>query len=96
MKTISSTRFVMALACASVLSAFSISPALADRDGGDRHDARQSQREWRGEREGRGHYRPVYRHPYYYAQPVYVPPPVYYEPRQSSGISLFFPLDLRR
>jgi hypothetical protein len=25
-----------------------------------------------------------------------VPPPVYYEPQQSPGINLFFPLDLRR
>jgi hypothetical protein len=25
-----------------------------------------------------------------------VPPPVYYRPQQSPGISLFFPLDLRR
>jgi hypothetical protein len=24
-----------------------------------------------------------------------VPPPVYYAPRQSPGITLFFPLDLR-
>jgi hypothetical protein len=37
------------------------------------------------------------RQPYYnYAQPVYVPPPVYYEPRQSPGISLFFPLNLHQ
>lgn len=28
-------------------------------------------------------------------QPVYVPPPVYYAACQSSGISRFFPLDLR-
>lgn len=43
----------------------------------------------------RSEYRPEYRRAYRYAQPIYVPPPVYYEPRQSSGISLFFPLDLR-
>jgi hypothetical protein len=37
------------------------------------------------------------RQPYYnYAQPVYVPPPVYYGPRQSPGISLFFPLNLHQ
>jgi len=55
---------------------------------GDRH------RQWRGE--DRGYvYRPYYPQPYLYAQPVYVPPPVYYAPRQSPGISLFFPLDLR-
>ncbi len=40
-------------------------------------------------------YKPGYAHPYYYSQPVYVPPPVYYEPYQSPGINLFFPLDLR-
>jgi hypothetical protein len=37
----------------------------------------------------------VYQHPYNYSQPVYAPPPVYYEPQQSPGISLFFPLDIR-
>ncbi len=51
-------------------------------------------REWRGEDRDYG-YRPIYPQPYVYAQPVYVPPPVYYAPRQSPGISLFFPLDLR-
>jgi len=98
MNTISPTRLrvVMALAFASLISAFSISPAFADRDNGHRQDARHSQREWRGDRDGHRYYRPVYRRPYVYAQPVYVPPPVYYEPRQSAGISLFFPLDLRR
>lgn len=53
------------------------------------------QPEWRGDRRGY-RYRPDYRRPYRYAEPVYLPPPVYYEPRQSPGISLFFPLDLRR
>jgi hypothetical protein len=33
---------------------------------------------------------------YNYAQPVYVPPPVYYGPRQSPGVSLFFPLNIRQ
>lgn len=51
-------------------------------------------REWRGQDRNYG-YRPVYPQPYLYSQPVYVPPPVYYAPRQSPGISLFFPLDLR-
>jgi hypothetical protein len=94
---------VMALAIASVISGLSIAPAFADKndghDKGNRHGNKHSQREWRGDREGYGggyYYRPEYRQPYYYAQPVYVPPPVYYEPRQSPGISLFFPLDLRR
>ena len=58
------------------------------------HGARQSDHSKRVPR-GEGH-RPVYRQPYAYSQPVYVPPPVYYEPQQSPGISLFFPLDLRR
>jgi hypothetical protein len=61
--------------------------------------------EWRGDHEGyengygyenRG-YSPRYQQPYYnYAQPIYIPPPVYYAPQQSPGISLFFPLNIRR
>ncbi len=92
---------LMALAFASVISGLSISPALADNDGGHgdhgqrgRH-GHHGQREWRGDREDYG-YQSEYRQPYIYAQPVYVPPPVYYEPRQSPGISFFFPLDIRR
>lgn len=68
----------------------------------DRHD-RHGQQHWRGDHGGyrdgyRDSYRyqPTYRQSYYYAQPVYVPPPVYYEPQRSPGVSLFFPLDLRR
>ncbi len=53
------------------------------------------QPEWRGDRSGY-RYRPQYQQPYSYAQPVYVPPPVYYEPRQSPGITFFFPLEFRR
>lgn len=98
---------VIALAFASLISGLSISPAFADKhdghDNGNRHGNKHGQREWRGDRDGyrdgyRGgyYYRPEYRQPYIYAQPVYVPPPVYYEPQQSPGISLFFPLDLRR
>jgi len=95
---------VMALAFASAISSLSILPALADNDDGygrgDRHGDHgdhgqrdrhgdNGRREWRGDREGYGY-------PYTYAQPVYVPPPVYYEPRrESSGISIFFPIDLR-
>jgi len=91
----------MALAFASAISSLSILPALADNDDGygrgDRHGDHgqrdrhgdNGRREWRGDREGYGY-------PYTYAQPVYVPPPVYYEPRrESSGISIFFPIDLR-
>ena len=39
------------------------------------------------------HLQPNY---YNYAQPVYVPPPIYYAPRQSPGVSLFFPLNIRQ
>jgi len=87
---------MLAAALAALLGSLSISPALAARnDGhgpGDRH-ANNGKRGWHGENRG---YRPQYPRPYYYAEPVYVPPPVYYEPRQSPGITLFFPLDLRR
>jgi hypothetical protein len=96
-------KVVLALAFASLMGALSISPALAERDDGRGPGARQhvdqgrhlGQRARRGDREG-NYYQPQYRRPYTYAQPVYVPPPVYYEPRQSPGITLFFPLDLRR
>lgn len=96
-------KVAMALAFASLISGMFISPAYAAKDDGHSRAAQQ-----RGARSQRGHhvnrerneyrpqYRPQYRRPYYYAEPVYVPPPVYYEPRQSPGISLFFPLDLRR
>ena len=88
-------RVVMALAFASMFSALSISPVLADNDGKRGKKAHQSQRA-RYDYDQVRYYRPVYRDPYRYEQPVYVPAPVYYEPRQSPGISLFFPLDLRR
>jgi hypothetical protein len=82
-----------------------LSSGLAVADDDDHHDRGHEQRgnhgnqgyrhrEWREEDRAYG-YRPVYPQPYVYAQPVYVPPPVYYAPRQSPGISLFFPLDLR-
>jgi len=94
------------IAMASAVMTLTVSPVLADRDGhhgrGDRH-GRHGQQHWRGDHGGyrdgyRDSYRyqPTYRQPYYYAQPVYVPPPVYYEPQRSPGVSLFFPLDLRR
>lgn len=93
-----------AIVLATLLSGLSISPAFADRDGnpGRGHrNGNQHEREWRYDRDGHRYYDnryygPAYRPPYRYAQPVYVPPPVYYEPRQSPGISLFFPLDQRR
>jgi hypothetical protein len=92
-------KVVMALALASLISGLSISPAFAAKDDGrggegDRHGD-HGQRDRHGDREGYK-YRPEHRRPYYYAQPVYVPPPVYYEPQQSPGISIFFPLDFRR
>ncbi|MBF0462908.1 MAG: hypothetical protein HQL87_16165 [Magnetococcales bacterium] len=37
-----------------------------------------------------------HRRRYHYAQPVYAPPMIYFEPRQSPGIGIFFPLDFRR
>jgi hypothetical protein len=75
------------------------SPLFArDNDQGGRggRNVGQEQRDWRANDARNHRYRHVYRQPYMYAQPVYVPPPVYYEPRQSPGISLFFPLDLRQ
>ena len=102
-------KVVTALAFASLISGLSIAPVLGAGDDdygwgaqrgdhgqrGNRHGDHGQRGEWRGEREDYYGYRPEYRQPYTYAQPVYVPPPVYYEPRQSPGISLFFPLDLR-
>lgn len=92
----------VALVFASLIGGLSMSPASAagfdGHDRGGRHDNR-GQRASHGYRENYGYrqdYRPQYRRPYYYERPVYVPPPVYYEPRQSPGINLFFPLDLRR
>ena len=99
-----SRRSLLVIAFGSALSLLAAGPALAEKnDGhgrGNQH-ASQGQRGWHGERGGRDwrdgrRYRSDYRRPYYYAQPVYAPPPVYYEPQQSPGISLFFPLDLRR
>lgn len=90
---------VAVLGFVSLLGAMSMSPAFADpghgRGGPHANNGQRDhgQRGWHGDRHDGRH---VYRRPYVYAQPVYVPPPVYYEPRQSPGISLFFPLDLRR
>jgi len=86
-------RVVMALAFASLISGLSISPAFADKNDGHGQGARHVNQ---GQRASHGYNRPEYRRPYNYAQPVYVPQPVYYEPQQSPGISLFFPLDFRR
>lgn len=92
-------KFMMSCALAALIGGLSIAPALADRDDDHGRSGRHGnhhQREWRGDRHADYGYRAEYRRPYYYAQPVYVPPPAYYEPRRSPGISLFFPLDLRR
>jgi hypothetical protein len=94
-------RSLIVLALGSAISMLAVGPALAERND-DHGRGKQSQRGWQGDHGARGwhgdrqayRYQPGYRYPY--AQPVYVPPPVYYEPRQSPGISLFFPLDLRR
>jgi len=91
-------RTMLAISCVALLCAMAMPQALADNRNNHGHDNRhadQGRRGWHGEREKYA-YRPDYRRPYYYAQPVYVPPPVYYEPRQSPGVSFFFPLDLRR
>lgn len=83
-----------------VMTGLAVSPPLfaRDNDQGGRGDREfeHGRRDWRAN-DARNHWkRPEYRRPYVYAQPVYIPPPMYYEPRQSPGISLFFPLDLRQ
>jgi hypothetical protein len=84
---------------AAAMAVLALSPPLFARDydqgGRGGRNAEHSQRDWRANDARNQRYRHTYRRPYAYAQPVYVPPPVYYEPRQSPGISLFFPLDLR-
>jgi hypothetical protein len=98
-------RVSSAVVLSSILMLLTSGSAFADRNGGQGNGnshGNQGQRGWHGDHGPRGwhgdrqgnRYQPGYRYPY--AQPVYVPPPVYYEPRQSPGISLFFPLDLRR
>ena len=92
------SKIMTALALASVLGATSITPAFAKHNDGH-HDKGWHKGQQRGER-GDYYYRdqrdPYYYHPYYYSAPVYAPPPVYYAPQPSPGISLFFPLDIRR
>lgn len=90
-------KVVVALAFASLLSGLSIPSAFADRNDNQGRGGRHSDHGQRGHHEGHG-YRNEHRRDYSYEQrsderPVYVPPPVYYEPRQSPGISFFFPLD---
>jgi hypothetical protein len=91
---------LIVITLAIAMAGLALSPPLAarDNDQGDRggRNVDRSQRDWRSSSERNHQYRRVYRRPYVYAQPVFIPPPVAYEPQQSPGISLFFPLDLRR
>ncbi len=105
-------RLTLALALTSFIGGLTISSAFAaggDEHNHERNRANEHSRgdyhdeDWRREPyENRDaaryqyRYEHQYQRQYHYAQPVYVPPPVYYEPRQSNGISLFFPLDIRR
>jgi hypothetical protein len=83
----SARKLAMAFAFASLIGSLFISPEVAARDNG------HSQARNRGH-QAHGH-GPVYRRGYGYGRPVYAPPAVYEEPRQSPGISLFLPLNLR-
>lgn len=97
--------FLLAL----LLTVFSISSALADRDDhewgerGEHHGWHGGgYNGWRGGggygygRYGYGYPQPYgYVQPYGYAQPLYAPPPVYYPPQPSPGINLIFPLNFR-
>ncbi|MFZ2269237.1 MAG: hypothetical protein WAV95_16800 [Azonexus sp.] len=97
-------RAMLAVTLGSAISLLAAAPAMAernDRQGRDQQRAEQQRdhrQSVRDRQRDHRHYRQQSRYvrPYYYAQPVYVPPPVYYEPQQSPGITLFFPLDLRR
>jgi hypothetical protein len=93
-------KVLIAITWATAMAGLVLSPPLAarDNDRGDQggRNVDRSQRDWRSNGERNHQYRHVYRRPYAYAQPVFIPPPVVYEPQQSPGISLFFPLDLRR
>lgn len=93
-------RVAVIVTFAALIVGASMSSAFAgkydNRGRGNPHNA-YDHRGWNGGHPGyRPDYRGEYRRPYLYAQPVYAPPPVYYEPQQSPGISLFFPLDVRR
>lgn len=91
-----SRQALMVVALTAMIGVLSVSPAFAD----DGHDQRgnHGRRDHYGDRrqhDRHGDRRDYEYRRYNYAQPVYAPP-VYYEPRQSSGISLFFPMDFRR
>jgi hypothetical protein len=82
-----SRKAVVAIALTAAIGSLSVSSALADeRDHHDDHN-RHERRDRHDDHD---------RRPYGYARPVYVPPPVYSQPRQSPGISLFLPFNLRR
>ncbi len=88
----------MGFALATTLGGLFLSPAFAEGNEGDRGDNRDrghERRQWHSDHRGNFAYRREHEGQYRYAQPVYVPPPVYYEPRQSPGITLFFPFDRR-
>ena len=86
------SKVLAALAVAAVMGGVAMTPAHGEGKGKGHdkgwHKGHSSSHYDRPE------YRPVYRE-HYYSPPVYVPAPVYYYPRQSPGISLFLPLDLR-
>jgi hypothetical protein len=94
------SKVALAVIWATVMTGLAASPPLfaRDNDRGDRggRNVEHDRRDWHANDARNQRYRHVYKRPYVYAQPVYIPPPVYYEPRQSPGISLFFPLDLRQ
>ena len=88
-------RLGAAFALLSLLGGMALSPVFADGDrGGDRGDHGDRGRHHEHWRQGydrqdwRG--RAVYE-PY----PVYTPAPVYYAPQPPTGISLFFPIQIR-
>ena len=90
---------ITAFVFAAVISGLLISTVFADGNHGH-GQAGHNGRHGNYGNHGRNHYRHNdhrdYRDGYGYAQPVYAPAPVYYEPPPSPGISLFFPIDIRR
>ncbi len=93
---------ITAFVFAAVISGLLISTVFADGNHGHGQAGHNGQHGNYGNHGNhrRNHYRHNdhrdYRYGYGYAQPVYVPAPVYYEPQPSPGISLFFPIDIRR
>jgi len=80
-------RAVLAVGAAVALAGLLFAvPAHADNDKGHGRDNGHERSRDRGHDDRRNEH---------YRQPVYVPPPVHYQRRESAGINLFFPLDLR-